>query len=225
MTTNQYWIGSTGKKEKIEMTNEKDDAVDTTTPSTTTGQIDKAVANYRALLEKHAKEFSTEAVQTVLGQPELASEQLAVFRKRVEVISNMIVRTVEVDRNQSPKEALDATGRVQYTSDSVVAEMPRGEGEETQVRFFKVSRQISCADLEKEYELRGLKPDPMAQAKVNQDDPAFADTHPNGCQWKNKAGKYCFADFRRWNGDERNVVVSQRDRDWDDRWWFGGVRK
>jgi hypothetical protein len=46
------------------------------TPSklTTDGQIDKAIANYRVLLEKHRKEFNAEAVQIVLGQSELAGE-------------------------------------------------------------------------------------------------------------------------------------------------------
>jgi hypothetical protein len=211
-------------KNKTEMTN-KDDATKVTPSQTTAGQIDKAVSNYRALLDKHAKEFNTEAVQTVLGQPELAIEQLAILRKRVEAISNMIVRTAKVNRNQSPKESIDATDRVQYVDKKVVAEMPQGVEEKTEVHFFKVSPQISCIDLEKEYELRGLKPDPMAQAKVNQDDPVFADTYPNGCQWKNKYGKFCFAHFFRWRGDERRVYVRQRDSDWLGHWWFGGVRK
>ncbi|OGI78609.1 hypothetical protein A3C57_00010 [Candidatus Nomurabacteria bacterium RIFCSPHIGHO2_02_FULL_33_12] len=196
----------------------------TQSKTTTVGQIDKAVANYRALLDKHAKEFNTEAVQIVLGQPELATEQLAVFRKRVEAISNMIVRIVKVNRNQFPKEAINATGRVQYVNDSVLAEMPHGKGEEVKVYFFKISRQISCADLEKEYELRDLKPDPTAQTKVNEDDPAFADTYPNGSQWKDKNGKLCFSTFNRYD-DERYVLVSRDDNDWYDHWWFAGVRK
>jgi hypothetical protein len=50
----------------------------------TASQIDKAVGNYRALLEKHAPDFGAEAVQVVLGQSELAGEQFAVFRRRVE---------------------------------------------------------------------------------------------------------------------------------------------
>ncbi len=37
----------------------------------TNGQIDKAVANYRAMLEKNSKNFDSGSVQIVLGQPEL----------------------------------------------------------------------------------------------------------------------------------------------------------
>jgi hypothetical protein len=33
-----------------------------------------------------------------------------------------------------------------------------------------------------------------------------------------------FATFNRWN-DERNVNVNRNDNDWNDNWWFAGVRK
>ena len=190
----------------------------------TRGQIDKAVSNYRALLEKHAGEFNSEPVQTVLGQSELADEQFAVLRRRIEALSNLIVRHVSVNRKRSPKEALNATGRNKYVSDSVVADMPKGEGEETDVFFFKLDRYVSDDDLEKEYELRSLKPDPIAQAAVNEADPAFAENYPNGTHWKDKDGKWCFAAFRR-DGDERSVYVGRIDSDWDGFWWFSGVRQ
>lgn len=50
----------------------------------TTGQISKAVANYRAMLEKHALDFPADAVQSVLGDHNFAVEQLRLFRERVE---------------------------------------------------------------------------------------------------------------------------------------------
>ena|SRR3989339_835073 len=56
--------------------------------TTITDLIDKTVANYRALLEKHFGEFDAEALQTVLRQPELATEQFDVFRRLVEAVSN-----------------------------------------------------------------------------------------------------------------------------------------
>jgi len=202
---------------------------ETMTPSaesktTTAGQIDKAVANYRALLEKHSKEFGSEAVQLVLGQPELADEQLVVFRRRVEAISNIIVRRVHVNRGQTPKQAIDATGRVQYVNNDVLNAMPRGEGEDKEVFFFKLGRWINDDDLAKEYELRGLVPDPYAQAQVNTDDPSFAEEHPNGCHWQDTEGKWNYAAFNCWRGG-RFVSVSRGGDDWDGSWWFGGVRK
>jgi hypothetical protein len=196
------------------------------TPSvTTSGQIDKAVANYRALLEKHASEFAAEAVQTVLGQSELAGEQLSVFRRRVEAISNMIVRKVPVNRTRTPQEVIAVTGRKQYVSDDVVAGMPKGEGEIAEVFFFKIGRFVSDVDLDKEYELRGLKPaDVYSQAAVNEADEAFADEHPNGTHWKDSGGKWCFATFGLWR-DGRLVYVCRDDDDWVDYWWFAGLRK
>ena len=197
------------------------------TPSKTTtdGQITKAVSNYRALLEKHAPEFPSEAVQTALGQPGLADKMLAVFRQCVEAVSNLIVRHVTVNRGQKPSDALKATGRNLYVNDEVVKTMPSCNAVEVDVVFFNLGRYVNDADLEKEFELRGLvSADPYSLAKVNQDDPDFADEHPNGTHWKNAEGKWCFATFSRWV-DERSVDVGRSDDDWGDSWWFAGLRK
>jgi hypothetical protein len=199
------------------------------TPSKTTtdGQITKAVSNYRALLEKHAPEFPSEAVQVALEQPGFASKMFAIFRECVEAVSNMITRCAPVNRNLTPQEALDATGRKQYTDSQVVANMPRGKGDQPKTIFFKLDLSqrggyISDDDLEKEFELRGLVPeDPDSLAAVNEADPAFADEHPNGTHWKDADEKWCFATFRRWLG-ERNVLVDRDGDDWCDDWWFAG---
>ena len=192
----------------------------------TSGQTDKAVANYRAMLEKHAPEFESEAVQAVLGRPDLASKMFAVFRALVEALSNLIIHIVKVNRGRTPQEALDATGRVQYTDKDVVATMPRGEGEEAEVIFFNIARFVTNAELDQEYELRGLKPaDVYSLAAVNEADRDFAKEKPNGTQWKDAEGKYCFATFRQWGDDERRVSVYRDSHDWCDGWWFAGLRK
>ncbi len=205
------------------MTPSADSASDTKT--TTAGQITKAVANYRALLEKYAEEFPAEAVQTVLGQSELASEQFAVLRRRIEVVSNMIVRRVKVNRTRKPQEVLDATGRKQYTNRAVVDGMSQGEGDEAEVVFFNLGRYVTDTELEKEYEMRGLVPaDPYSLAAVNEADPAFADEKPNGTHWQDSDGQWCCAAFYRWDGG-RYVGVRRNVNDWDDHWWFAGRRK
>ncbi len=197
----------------------------TQTKITTAGQIDKAVGNYRALLEKHSKDFYSEAVQLVLGQSELADEQFQLFRARVEAHGNIIVRHVRVDRSRTPKKVLTATGRNQHVTDSVVETMPKGEREEVHVHFFKLGRFVNDADLEKEYTLRDLKPaDPYSQAAVNEADPAFADEHPNGTHWKDADDNWCFATFSRWFGD-RSVIVHRIGHGWLVGWWFAGLRK
>ena len=191
----------------------------------TDGQIDKAVDILRAILRKHRDEFNSEAVQITLGVKELGPEWLDIFRKRVEAFSSMIVRRVSVNRNLTSQQVLDATKRKQYINSDVVASIPKGEGDEVDVYFFKLDRFVSDDDLEKEYALRGLKSaDPYSQSAVNEADPVFADKHPNGTHWKDINSKWCFATFGQWF-DERNVGVNRLDLDWDDVWCFAGLRK
>lgn len=191
----------------------------------TDGQIEKAVDAYRALLRKHRDELGAEAVQQVLGSDGYVADMVSVLRRRVEAVSDMIVRRVTVNRSRTPEEALKATGCNRYADDTVVAGMPRGAGEEAEVYFFKVGRYISDDDLEKQYELRGLTPaDPYSLAAVNEVDPAFADDHPNCTHWKDGKGKWCYAAFDRWDG-LRDVDVSRSDDEWRDSWWFAGCRK
>lgn len=202
----------------------------TPSKSTTAGQIDKAVACYRALLEKHAKDFEAETVQTVLGQPQLAEKQLAVFRQQVEVEAKIFRHSVAVDRNRTPKQALDASHRVQYTNRTVVNAMLCGQGGEVELVYFKPDPAayrnglLSCAALAAEYEKQGLVPDPQAQIDDNSANPAFADKTPNACQWQDEAGNWCYATFSVWHGG-RSVHVYRYGDDWLGSWVFAGVRK
>ncbi len=191
----------------------------------TAGQIGKLQDLIGAALRK--SDLQNEPVQQVLEQQgaQVIDEMVAVFRKYVEAMSDMIVRRVRVDRSRRPQQALDATGRTQYTNDSVVRRMPRGEGEEVEVYLFPVRCDISDDDLEKEFALRSLKPvDPYTLAAVNESDPAFADSHPNATHWQDSDGKWCHAAFYRWDG-ERSVNVNRSGSGWDDGWWFAGLRK
>jgi len=160
----------------------------------------------------------------------MTATEITDFRERAKAVSNLIVRTAKVNRNRSQQEAIEATGRAQYTDRKVVDAMPKGEGDEVEVVFFKPDLSerndfISDDDLEKEFELRGLKPaDPVSVAAVNEDDPAFADKKPHGTHWKDAKGNWCCATFGCWR-DKRGVYVYRSGRDWDDGWWFAGVRK
>ena len=196
-----------------------------TTSTMTDRQIERAVEIFRAQLSKYAKEFSSEVVQQVFGQSELGPEWLAVLRNRVEAISNLIIRRAKVNRTRNAQVAIDATGRRQYTDKDVVNAMPNGEGEEAEVVFFNLGRYVSDTDLDKEYELRGLKPaDPFSLAAVNEVDPAFADQKPNATHWKDSNGKWCYAAFYQWYG-ERLVYALRHVSGWVGGWWFAGLRK
>ena len=197
----------------------------TTSQEITEGQIGRVLEILGAQLRKHKAEFPSEAVQQALGVSTLPKELLQVFRSHVEVVSNFVIRTVRVNRTRTRSEAIDATGRVKYLHDDVVQEMPSAEWEEGEIIFFKIGKDISCKQLEEEYEKRGLVPvDPVALAAFNEAEPTFADEHPNATQWKDAYGKYCYALFERWSG-ARHVRVHRSGRAWDDPYSFAGVRK
>ncbi len=210
------------------------------TPLTTmtAGQINKAVQNYRALLEKHSTGLDSEAVQTVLGQSGLATEQLTVFRRRVEGLSNIIIRTVKVDRNRSPKQALEAIGRVHCEMPWLLDDMPKGEGDEVDVVFFKPDPSkypngyISDDDLKQEREWRDLQlADPASVAAVNEIDPTFAERYPHGTHWRHFDGR-CENWFHIQFGktdrgarvEAKYYMTSGRNYKTNPR-WFTGIRK
>src|SRR3989344_4353986 len=195
-------------------------------------QIGRASDRFAERCRKNGVSLPKSIVQQVLEEEGslLAQDMFEALRVRVERRANMITRHVHVDRTRTPQEVLDATGRAQYTDRKVVDAMPKGEGNEVEVVFFKpdLSQRngfISDDDLEKESESRGLKPaDPISVAAVNEADPAFADEKPHGTHWKDAKGNWCFATFGHWFG-ERLVCVSENGSDWDVRWWFAGLRK
>ncbi len=141
-----------------------------------------------------------------------------------------ICRT-KVNRIRTPKEAIDATGRFQYTNHKVVQGMPRGEGNEVDVVVFNLEAWeytkpgfISEDDLEKAYNRRGLKNDPMALVAANEDDLSLADKMPHGTHWKDANGYWCCITFDI-SGGERGVGVYRDGRGWDGRWFFAGSRE
>lgn len=201
-----------------------------TAPEMTDGQIENAVNKLRDAMRKHRSEITSDVAQQILGVENLGMMMFTPFRRRVEAVSNLIVRRVKVNRTQSGQECLDQLDRKQYTDRKVVDSMPHGKGKEVEVVFFKPdlserNGNISDNDLDKEYELRGLKPaDPYSVAAVNKADPAFADEKPHGTHWKNADGAWCSASFNRWY-DERRVHVYCNDYDWNAFRWFAGLRK
>ena len=203
---------------------------ETMTPSITDEQIEKALEQMRAAMRKHRREISKDIAQQVLGLDNLGMRLYAPLRELAQTMSGLTIHIVKVDRSRTPKQALVATGRTQYVTASVVEAMPRGECEEVGLVFFKPDasayqdRLLSCQALAREYEKRGLVPDPIALAAFAEKKPAFFDDKPVGSQWQSANGNYCYATFNRW-GDERHVYVRRYDYDWHDAWSFAGVRK
>lgn len=200
-------------------------STDMTPQEMTVRQITKVVANYRAMLEKHADNFPSDAVQAVLGNPDFAADQFNLFRERVEAQSGIITRDFTVDLSLVGMDAINATGRKFYGSKDVANSMPRATVANGMLHFFQTGRYTPVGELPQEANKRGLiLVDPHSLSgfvSANQD---FVDTHPVGTQWLDANGNVCYASFNRWNG-ERFAYVNQSDDDWLDYWWFAGVGK
>jgi len=194
----------------------------------TNGQINKMVESYRAMLIRHQSEFDANDVQRVLGSHGYVEEQLALFRKCVTAVTYMLVRHVTVNRDRAPQQVIPS-GRRQYIIDkSVLATMPaNGNGiEEVDIFFFQPRSFIPAGDFEHLLDLYGLKPDPYALAKVNEDDPTFAEEYPNGTQWRDGEGRSCYLTFSVWSDRGGGVDVGHSNDEWSGSyWWLAGVRK
>lgn len=138
----------------------------------------------------------------------------------------MLKFEVEVDITLTNRQALEATGRGLYVNDKALSEAPRGTKVKQTIYLFKKGSKISCLQREEEFNKRNLEEaDLLTISAFNKAHPKFADEYPNSIQWKDSAGNYCYATFRRsWDG-KRNVYVSQDDDVWIDIWWFVGVCK
>lgn len=195
-------------------------------------QIENAINKLRDVMRKHRFEIPSDVAQRVIGVEDLGMVMFVPFRERAEAVSNLIVRKVKVNRGRSQQQAIDATGRVQHIVRKVVNEMPKCEGDEVEVAFFKLRPEeytkpgyISDDDLEKAIIARGLINDPIAVVAVNEDDPNFADEKQHVTHWKDARGKWCCAVFGHWC-DGRGVIVEHRVEDYfANGRWFAGVRK
>lgn len=200
----------------------------------TSAQAGRVSDRFLARCRKESTTLPRDTVQIVLDDEMegLVNEMFTALRTRVERRLKVIVRRIPVDRSRSPQAVLNATGRKKYVTDSVVVTMPKGQGGEVEVHFFKPDKSaynengwINDEGVEQQFALRDLVPvDPYSLAAVNKSDPGFADEYPNATHWKDENDKWCYAAFYRWSG-ERGVSVYQSDDGWNDYWWFAGLRK
>lgn len=196
-------------------------------------QIAKLQEMLGASLRK-ANPFSDEAQDLIENhwdelEDELKVMCIAAINCVLEHMRNIIVNHVKVDRTWTPQwtsqQMLDALGRVKHTDSDVVKNMPRGQKDEEDVYFFWVGRVNSDDDMEAKYKSHGFVPaDPYKVAAVNQNDPAFADEHPNVTYWKDAKGHWCYLACRLL-GDMRSVSVYRSGGAQGDNLWLAGVRK
>ena len=123
------------------------------------------------------------------------------------------------------QQLLDKTKRVQYTDKEVVDSVKPHKPQE--IEFFNVAKYTYNDELEEEYRSRGLLPaNPYALTlylldnEDKLDEMKYFATH-----WKDSNNEWCYIAFNQWDGGGRSVDVNHDDDDWDDDWWFAGVRK
>lgn len=154
----------------------------------------------------------------------------ALLREFVKKVENKPVTfCVRVDYTRTPTEALKATQIGKVEAGNILLGMPasdQGVKESVKVVFFRPDKDIvTNEDLAKEYEKRGLKPDPYAVAAVNELNPDFSDKCPNATYWTDSQGKYCLLFDTYFDGHFlcRKFSVHRFARfNWE-RWWLGGV--
>jgi hypothetical protein len=197
---------------------------------TTIEQFGRAADRFSTYGRKNAGLLPKHLTQQVLEDEGdvLAEEMFKVLQERVERRSKIIVRRTTVNRDQTPEQMINATGRKQFLDEGgkTLKTLPRQDTgiEVVELYFFNPGRYLTRDEQEQELATYGLVPDYCAQIQVNIDDPSFADEHPNGAQWDNKDGQASFVAFGRWNV-ERHVYVLRVARGWRDVWWFAGRRK
>src|SRR3989344_7785496 len=161
----------------------------------TAGQIGRASDRFSERCRTNAVSLPKDIVQEVLEHEgdQIAQEMFEALRSHVERRASMIVRRVTVDRTITSQQALDATGRKQYTDQGIVDEAAviGGKVADEDLYIFKPDASafdehglISDDNLERQFELRGLNPTDLYQiAGLNKADSAFADEKPNGTHW------------------------------------------
>lgn len=126
-------------------------------------------------------------------------------------------------KQKTAQELLDSLDLIQYLDKDLVASIPFSNLE---ITLFKVGRYITENELETEYENRNLIAAPPYSLFLfyKENESIWIDKKYIGTHWKDADGKWCCATFLHWYGGRR-VDVDRNDHDWNDHWWFAGVRK
>lgn len=191
----------------------------------TTGQIDKVVSSFRALLEKHSKEIDQDLAQKALGDKRLVDDMVSTFYRYVDLERPMIVLNAKVDISLNPAQFLATIDAQKNFGLEDLKLMPRTKISEVEVCFFKLHRYVSNESLDEEYELRGLDPaDPISQIAVNIANPWFIKKHSNATQWNPGLDNYFSTIMWGFGKPVINIGVSNT-VGFGNHWWFAGIPK
>jgi hypothetical protein len=139
-------------------------------------------------------------------------------------IDELVVREVIVDRAKEVEQVIDSLVHTRWVVErEVVFTIPLGGRDKDTVQFFELHYTPSPEQLEHEYGIRGLRPDPVALFKVMTDDPTLADKQPVIVQWRDDKRQVCFAYFYSYDLSHRRVIIrTYRDEHDYSSTWFDG---
>jgi hypothetical protein len=200
---------------------------DMTPQTTTAGQINKAISNFRALLEKHTPNFQADIVQDVLGDPEFAKAQFELLKTRIEARTGLRTMTLAkpFDFDSISEKTAKDLGRTFYGNADILLTCPKPVGiQEVSITLWEESGLLSCETLDARYMEKGLAPNPWHLVAFALMQPDFADKRAIATQWKDADGNFCYAVFNRWH-DERKLSVHRDSVGWGGNCLFSGSGK
>lgn len=193
-------------------------------------QIGKLQEVFGAGLRK-SNPFSDEAQDLIENSWPLLRADLE--RACVEVVSRLIQRNrdtiafeVEVDYDRNKVSIVSELYLAWHSADyGALSEIvPPATGKRKVLfEFFQLDRKASDEEVGQERVARRLVLDPYAQMAINEQNPWFADEHPNALSFRDRKGRWCYI-ARYWGGNQRIADSYRRRSVWEKGWYFGGTR-
>ncbi|MSU44863.1 hypothetical protein EXS45_01635, partial [Candidatus Nomurabacteria bacterium] len=134
----------------------------------TDAQISRIVSRFSERCHKKCALLPRVIVQDILEHEGhvLSKEMFDVLYRHIERRSEMVIRHVKVDRTKTGEQLITALNCKEFVDIEVLATMPTQGKKEENLYFFPVKQIIQVGDYVKEFESRGLVPDPYAQMKA-----------------------------------------------------------
>jgi hypothetical protein len=173
---------------------------------------------------------------------EIARELVRLTLPYIEVFNHLKMTTVNVDRALTPEQALSAFIS-QHGGDHAVqrkvnpkalSSMPRGDGKSPDLYFFKPKGYIQPDQPEKlarEYDVRGLKPDPRALLAYHGQNLMawYHQYNGNATVYQDAKGNWCFAHVEKGVDDHVWPIIAidycAKNWSWNTAGQFAGVCK
>lgn len=129
-------------------------------------------------------------------------------------------KETEVDRSCAASAALSSLGCELFLDHAVISSMPLLHGG-FNATWVSIGREVDFADVPAELRKHGreLIQDPIGVIAANQKDNKLSSEYPNGTQWQDREGNWCFVAFKFRYG-KPVVHVGKGVDSWTADWFF-----